>query len=179
MFSHFFNFVRFYTILDEQPESPLLTSQRAHKAESNRPDFQMLLTCLEPDLEGNTSKRWDNISAVFFMAQACSKKIFYRIYFYLCVSVWALILLMATGTILVVRWDQDCSSSCQCSNYIENSEFTPRAVTETKRTCSHLNCSGSQSLRTEIQPFSMQNNYMHNLCLRNGVFCSSCMYSCV
>lgn len=101
--SQFFNFVHFHRMLDEQPENPLLSSQRACKTDSNRHDFQMLLTCLAPDLEENTSEIRVDISEACFMAQTCSEKIFYRIYFYLCVPVRALILLMATGTILVVR----------------------------------------------------------------------------
>lgn len=121
MFLQFFNFVHFHRILDEQLESPLFSSHRAYKIDSKRHGFQMLLICLEPDLEGNTSKIRVDISEACFLAQARSEKIFYRIYFYLCVPVWALILLTATGTILLVRWDQDCSYDCQYSNYVENS----------------------------------------------------------
>lgn len=38
------------------------------------------------------------------------------------ICVWALILLMATRTILAVRWDQGYHYACQCSNYVKNSE---------------------------------------------------------
>jgi len=54
--SQFFNFLHFRRILDEQLESPLLSSERAYKPDGNRHDFQMQLTPLEPDLEGITSK---------------------------------------------------------------------------------------------------------------------------
>lgn len=129
MYSQFFQFCVLSQNIGWKAQESFIVFTESKKT-SNRHEFQMLLTCLKPDLEGNTSKIRVNISDTCFVAWTCSEKKFIG-FIFICVPVWALILLEATGKISVVSWDQECSYTCQCLNYVENSDFSSCAVTET------------------------------------------------
>lgn len=92
MYSQFFSILCTFTEYWMKSSTVLYCLHREQKkpqTDSNRHDFQMLLTRLKTDLEGNTSKIRVNISEACFVAWTCSEKKFIG-FIFICVFLYVL-----------------------------------------------------------------------------------------